>query len=474
MMQQKGTMNVPGRRMILAVTLSFLVASAYAANVDSKAEDTATIEERLSRLEEEVRLLRSQLEAEKKANAEKAEAQALLVGKASTGPIITADAKDGFSISSNDKDFVLRFRGLFQADGRAVSGKAGSVSDDTFLLRRVRPSFEGTVWKYIDFRFVPDFGGGSSQIQDAFLDLKYFPFAKVKVGRFKSPFGIERLQSSGDTLFTELALPGNLTPNYDIGVVLHGELLLDGRLSYALGMLNGAADNASIDSDIDSNKEIAARVFVNPFKGGDSPLLEGLGVGFATTLGNPEGTSSSSYLPAYKTTGQQTFFSYRSGAAADGDHVRYSPQAYYSYGSFGLLAEYITACQDVTLGGASATMRNKGWQFAASYVITGEAATYGTVVPEEPFDPASGRWGAVELVGRVSEIDIDDDAFPTFANPDTAASKAMAWGAGINWFLNRNVKWQFDYETTTFEGGRTGGRDRQDERSLMTRLQLAF
>jgi phosphate-selective porin OprO/OprP len=73
-----------------------------------------------------------------------------------------------------------------------------------------------------------------------------------------------------------------------------------------------------------------------------------------------------------------------------------------------------------------------------------------------------------------SHLDIDDDAFPTFANPATAASRATAWAAGVNWFFNRNVKWQFDYEDTAFEGGETGGRDRKDEQALMTRIQLAF
>ena len=71
-------------------------------------------------------------------------------------------------------------------------------------IRRARPIIEGTVFKDIDFKFVPDFGEGKPTIQDAYLDFKYVPQAKLQVGRFKSPFGIERLQSNADTLFTEL------------------------------------------------------------------------------------------------------------------------------------------------------------------------------------------------------------------------------------------------------------------------------
>jgi phosphate-selective porin OprO/OprP len=479
------------RWIVLMAILSLFGTFAYAAEPATKTADSAAIEERLSRLEEEIRMLRSELAAAKKEQAQKAEtdasaAQDLAIvkrqleldreaaaEKAKTAPVMTASAKDGFSIKSPDNDFILKLRGLLQADTRAVSGKKGSSSDDTFLMRRVRPIFEGTIYKNIDFKFVPDFGQGTTAMQDAYFDLKYVPEARLQVGRIKSPFGIERLQSSADTLFTELGLSGNLTPNYDIGAALHSESLLDGRLSYSVGLFNGAPDNTSIDSDIDGSKEIAARIFVNPFKGGDISLLDGLGVGFATTFGNETGTSTSTYLPTYKTMGQQTFFSYKSGVIADGDHVRYSPQAYYSYGSFGLLAEQISSLQNVTLGSASKRLNNTGWQVAASYLLTGEAATYKSVVPREAFDPANGKWGAIELVARLSELDIDNDAFPTFATSTSSASSAKAWGAGLNWYLNKNAKWQFDYETTSFVGGDTG-RDRRDEQAVMTRIQLAF
>ena len=99
-------------------------------------------------------------------------------------------------------------------------------------------------------------------------------------------------------LFTELALSGNLTPNYDIGAAFHSESLLDGKLGYAVGVFNGAVDNGSIDSDVDGNKELAARIFANPWKGGDIALLDGLGIGFAATAGNKDGTRPGQSIPA--------------------------------------------------------------------------------------------------------------------------------------------------------------------------------
>ena len=301
----------------------------------------------------------------------------------------------------------------------------------------MRPIFEGTVSKYIDFRIMPDFGSGKTELQDAWLDFKYFgPEAKLQVGKFKEPFGIERLQSGTDTLFVERGLPNNLVPNRDIGASLHGDLF-NGKLSYAAGVFNGVADGASLDSDIDNNKEFAGRVFVNPFKG-DIGLLEGLGVGFAVTTGKAEGTgSSATYLPSFKTPGQSTFFSYRSDAVADGQHTRYSPQTYYSYGSFGLLGEYVVSEQEVTRGADTKKISNDAWQVAASYVLTGEPASYKSVVPREVFDPQKGTWGAFEVVGRVGELNVDDAAFPTFADITKSAKSAKSWGVGLNWYLEQ-------------------------------------
>lgn len=437
--------------------------SEFEAKKQPPAQTNAIEPKKFNELEQKVKILERQSELDKETAATKAK----------TAPIVTANTKEGFSIKSPDNDYILKLRGYVQADGRFVNGKKGTTTDDTFLLRRVRPIFEGTVFKDIDFRIMPDFGGGKTELQDAWLDFKYFPAAKLQIGKFKTPFGIERLQSGTDTLFIERGLPNNLVPNRDLGAALHGENLLGNKLSYAFGIFNGVADGGSLDSDIDNNKELAGRIFLTPWKGGNNSLLEGLGFGVATTAGDAKGTSSTSYLPSYKTPGQATFFSYRSGTFADGRHTRYSPQAYYNYGSFGLLGEYVVSSQDVKRNTSKTSLDNKAWQIAASYVLTGEAASYKGVTPKNNFNPGKGKWGALEVVGRIGQLDVDSKAFPTFADPAASAKSAKAWGFGFNWYWNKNVKWMLDYELTKFSGGDSGG-DRQDERAVMVRSQISF
>lgn len=84
-----------------------------------------------------------------------------------------------------------------------------------------------------------------------------------------------------------------------------------------------------------------------------------------------------------------------------------------------------------------------------------------------------GTWGAFEVAPRYSVLEIDEDTFPTFSGPGRSAREAKAYGVGLNWYWNKNVKFLFDYEHTDYEGGATGG-DREPENAILTRVQIAY
>jgi phosphate-selective porin OprO and OprP len=402
-------------------------------------------------------------------------AQEAAEAKASTS--VTA-GKDGFSLKSADGAYVLKLRGYVQLDGRFFSADEERPATDTFILRRARPIFEGTVFKVFDFRVMPDFGGGTTVLQDAYLDARFTPAFKVRAGKFKAPVGLERLQSATDLLFVERAFPTALAPNRDLGIQVHGDLA-GGGVSYAVGVFNGVPDGASADVDSDSGKDVAARVFFQPFAKSEATALRGLGLGVAATRGNPEGTLAAPGLPGYRTPGQQTFFSYRTdGTAAgtviaDGSRERLSPQLYWYAGPFGLLAEYATSKQEVTRGEFAGELQNDAWQAAVSWAFGGNAPSFRGVAPKRPFDREAGTWGAFELAARVSVLEVDGDAFPLFADPARSASRAEETAVGLNWYLNRNARALLDYSQTRFEGG-AGTGDREDEKVLLSRFQIAF
>jgi phosphate-selective porin OprO/OprP len=145
-----------------------------------------------------------------------------------------------------------------------------------------------------------------------------------------------------------------------------------------------------------------------------------------------------------------------------------------------LIGEYVISDQEVRKGTRSADLHNTAWEISGGWVLTGENAAYTGVTPDHPFDPRNGQWGAVQLVARYAELDVDKDAFPYFANPKVSASSAQAWAVGLNWYLNRNIRVNASFSRTTFTGGGSpsgsapGSVTSHPEEVFFTRVQLAF
>lgn len=393
---------------------------------------------------------------------------------------VLAGWQDGFFLQSPGGDFKLKLRGYVQADARAFPFPSGDTGKDTFLLRRVRPIFEGTVYKWFDFRIMPDFGGGSTSLQDAYLTVKYFPYAQFQAGKFKAPISLERLQSGADLTFIERSIGNNIPPNRDVGVMLFGDVL-DGAFNYQLAYSNGNIDGGSNDIDPNSGKDFQGRLWVEPFRGGTTAALKGLGVGLSGSFG--QATESISGLQ-YRTAGRSTFFSLEvpSGGSIseDGDRSRIAPQAYWYWGPLGVMGEWTNSWSDVrqtgSAGSTDGTLESQGWFAQASYVLTGEDASYKTVVPINAFDPRNGRWGAFEVAGRISGVHVDSGAFDDgFAAYGESTSGALAYTAGINWYLNRNFKVQTNWEHTEFNDDvEFGSGTRGHEDVIIARFQISY
>ncbi|MDI9238288.1 porin [Lysobacter sp. LF1] len=420
----------------------------------------------LADLDQRLRVIERKLDLQ----AEEAEARV-----AST-PVVSLSASKGLSVKSPPPgDVELKFRGLAQADGRFYIDDDAIPQNDTFLWRRAQLTLEGSWGPLLAFRITPELAGDSVTLLDAWADLRFSPAATLRIGKTKSPVGLERLQASNATEAIELGFPGELAPGRDIGVQLQGEFAKS-TVSYAVGVYNGTVDGRdAVTTNPDNNFEFAGRVFVEPWKN-DANALSGLGFGIAGSQGDKEGAGNN-FLPRYRTPGQVQFFNYRSAVIADGEQTRWSPQAYWYRNAFGVLGEYISSKQEVVLPttGARQSLDHTAWQLVAGYVLTGEDAGYrGVARPNHPFTVDSAGWGAWELVARYGELDIDDDAFPVFADPNAVARRAKAWALGVNWYLTGNFKLVANYTQTEFDGGAAAGADREDEKAFFTRAQFSF
>ncbi len=396
---------------------------------------------------------------------------------------------NGFFLMSSGGDFFLRIPLLFQADYRGFpSGQNGADPGNrpsTFILQRVRPMVHFRLWRYFRGLITPDLGNGFTanpnvqgqvQIPDAFAEWDYFSAFRVRVGKFKSPIGLEMLQGAPNLSFMERSLTRNLLPNRDLGLMVWG-VLGRGTLEYQLGVFNGVP-NANFYTEsaaTSSGKTMEGRVFARPFADSSIEALRGFGLGSGMSVGSVRNNNGQD--PMQTETFSYTFFQYRSQVTGDGDRTRIAPQLAWYYKRVGLLSEYVRSTQHLKRVdmGPSVRTSNDAWSVQASMLLTEDTATFGHMEPRNPLSLDKGHWGAWELALRYAQINLDPDSFAfQLADPTFNVLRAKSTTVGVNWYLNSNVRMSGNFVHTDFVGAGPAYRAADHENGLMFRMQMVF
>lgn len=373
---------------------------------------------------------------------------------------------NGFFIQSPEGDYRLTFGLVLQTDGRFSTDTPAPITQ-TFALRKIRPTMAGRLSRYFEYKLTPDFGNGTAVVQDAYVDVRFARAFRVRTGKDKTPIGYELLQTDVYLLFPERSLASNLVPNRDVGVQVQGDI--GAWLSYAGGLFNGVPDAANSTTDVDTNnaKDLAGRIVVQPFR---TEYAQTVASGFGFQIAGSTGTQAGP-LPSFRTSVNQTYFSYATGTVARGPRTRVSPAVFYYYRGVGTFAEYTRSTQRVT-GLVSRDVSNEGWEISTSYVLTGEAASDHGVRPQRPFDPSVGRWGALQVVARYAALRVDSAAFSSGLAAPGSSRQAHQVTVGANWYPTSFIKYYATYERTTFDTGAPPARP--VEHVILIRTQLGF
>ena len=132
----------------------------------------------------------------------------------------------------------------------------------------------------------------------------------------------------------------------------------------------------------------------------------------------------------------------------------YGVEAAATYGSLFLQGEYYwfnidrNANTSVPLIGAP-NLKFQGGYAEAAYVLTGESrkynpanAAYGGVKPDHPFSLDGGGWGAWEIAGRYSTMDLNNQLASAAG---IAGGRQTVYTLALNWYVNGNVRFMLDY-----------------------------
>ncbi len=482
-------LSIP-RRLFLAVPLSACLCLLFGVG-PAWAEEPATVEERLLRMEREIQTLRQKnerLEHEVSALRQKLEAGQCAAAKAGgeaatetageTQPVCAAEKpgefnlrlkgeyKNGFAVSSEDGLYKLKLGG--RVTTRFMALDSDHPSNDEFSVERARLYTNLSLLDQYDLRIQVEFAE-NPKLKDGYLDIHYVPWARLKMGQYKPPFTWENLESHKYIDFAERSIAVNnmRLPSRDIGIMLHGGFC-DDMIEYQLAVLNGTGENKGDDNDA---KDLAGRLFVQPFRGAEGGIFSDLHLGVSGTWGDQNTDYSST---SFKTTAGTPFVDFAADTMHKGNRKRLGTELIWPVGPASLKAEWMQMWLDnFQLEPMREGLQFYAWYVSGSYLLTGETKPLGRVVPNHPFDPSQGAWGAWEVAARYSVFHSDRDLFDLGMAEGTDQTEAFT--VGLNWYLNRLFRVTFNYEHTEFDDDLViDGKTLDDEDAFLLQCQLEF
>ena len=417
-------------------------------------------------------------------------------------PKVTQSATNKFAIESADGQYSIGLTGRIHLDvGDYVNynPKSSLTSPQNlnsgFNARRARIGVTGKAAGDFTYGFIYD-GGGTSDASASGIQTAQVGYTGIKnmvfeIGYSDTFFTLDEATSSNDTLFMERAAPANVATGINAGDFRSnvGGRWFDDRLwigAYFTGPANLQVHNQG--ESIGAFQRIAYQILSEPeytlhiggaideiikaparqrFRPVDQPnrrskvlTVTALNVATVTLSDRPELRIDTDLTAVHRALGtivNGVNHSVSGGYIADVELAG-------NYGPFFAQGEYLHYSID-RLGIPTAEF--DGGYGEASYVLTGEsrkynkaAGAYGGIVPAHAFSPSDGYWGAWEIGGRVSYIDLTSNfhAGQAITSQPGAVNggKQTSFTAGLNWYPNSYMRFMINYVHADFDKANSG------------------
>jgi len=364
----------------------------------------------------------------------------------------------GFFVRSDDGAHELVIEGLVQTTFNVYDEREPSAEFD---LKRVRPEFAGKLANSLRFRIEPKFGKDDVELEEAWAGADILGGnALLMIGRMKAPFGLEEVRSRRHIDFQNFSILTQFAPAEDHGVFVLGHSN-DERWEYGVALYNGTGGD-----DTNDGKDVAARLMLHTDCG--------LQLGVAATTGNQDEDVAGDEIENAMGMGVIEF---APGLRLDGRRTRAGLEAAWFDGPWFAQAEYLHQNQDMSLGASESDIEISGAYLNVSHVLTGESKTFKGVVPDKPYDFATGTGsGAWVLALRLSQLELDDSlATNGFAVPGTITDEIRSASLGLNWIANRHAILRTSVVVSEYGSVVTlGGVPRSEEAGLLIEWQMHF
>jgi len=385
-------------------------------------------------------------------------------------PALKTEWKNGFVVTSPDEDFRIHIGGRLQFDAgwdaasHAVQSGPGGIGElqDGATFRRASLRVDGTMYENISWLVEYDFANpiindtesgstpiGTTGFSEAWVTISALPVVgNLRVGWIGEPAGLTYSTSSRWLDFMERSPGINSFFSTSPGAMLFN-WTEDERATWAVGLFHPT--NNSFGFGI-GNGELAGtgRLTWLPWYEDDGRELLHLGIsaserqpaeGEIDLRGRPTvRTMPGALLPALADT----------GTLLTGSTTFLGAELAAVYGPWTVQSEWYGMMLDnaVPLGGTVGhTLFYDGAYVEVLYFLTGEYraysrrdGTFGRVVPSENFRlaPEAPTWGAWQVGLRYGYLDLQSHGVEGATLHDVTL--------GLNWFLNPNMKVQWNYE----------------------------
>jgi phosphate-selective porin OprO and OprP len=397
-------------------------------------------------LQQQIQMLQQQVQAmQGQVSTTQAEVKTVSDKQAAVPQMTFANGRPGWV--SADGQSSLQFTGRLHFDAADYLSVSRSGSNSSLQsgvnARRARLGILGKVGGVWGYTLIGDFGGSqdqtsatSSLIEDAHISYLGIKDTTIDAGYTDIPWTLGEATSSNDIMFVERASSQTVATAFGAGdarstLGVHG----NGDAWWYGVYLTGPAAGTT-HSGSSSQTAALARFTYNPYMGDNNTSIH-LGVNGADLLHGSGKSLTLSDRPELRV--DTTSFLSNGALTVDGGDVL-GAEAAATYGNFYVDGEYFHYDVDRSVG---SDVGFNGGYVEASYTFDGRrsynkgAGAYTGVKPDHPLDMSFSGWGAWEIAGRYSTVDLNDNT--------VTGGKQNTYSAGLNWYPNTNLRFMLDY-----------------------------
>ncbi len=389
--------------------------------------------------------------------------------------------EEGVTIKTDDEEFELAIHIMEQTDFKYFSPRDQMPARPGVYIPRFRAYFEGHITRSYGYELsLQRSVEGAFDILDANINFQPSEEFQIKVGRFIVPYSYAWYDHLEQFFIApERGLyPLNFGLSREAGVMFWGRLN-DGETQYALGGFSGQLAGLA---DTNTTRDLVGYLNFRPFRNTGSSTWENLNIGGSAAYGDqafagetlPLRTSlQSSENDEAAQAASSVFLEFEEDVVVLGRREQAALHLAWYYEQLSFESEVQVGRFGFRKEEQATKLPVSGYNIALSYFITGEEVTgRKIVIPDRPFNPASGERGpgAIEPYVRYSYLQLGEQVFEDeLADQNDWTRRISMVDLGWNWYPNRYIKFYFDWQISMY-GSPVLLNEEQDERSKTNQL----